>query len=232
MGNINILFLLKSSIVSFLLARNMTFVVEEKEKVFECTFNCLSNDRQVYLQNTISIDKEDIKLYISNSFAISENFISKEKLNIISNCINSNFSFNSYIKEDKDYNLFCIKSLLHPNEGEKIDENFWFSQIKAQINHISSICNFVYFQFEKSNFFKETEIQIEDLKNFLVKSINKYLGAISIIKKEFSEGIYSSASIEQIEEEIYNQAVLFSRGDKNANWKIGLLGSRLIELKK
>lgn len=209
----DIIFFIKLSIIQFLLKKNFSFYVKDKEIIFDL----VSDNKKTWVQNSIIISDEGI-LGVKSCFCVATNFLEKELLIKISNYINE-FSgvFNSYVTnaDTKRYNLFWIKSVLHPAEGTCLDDDFWNNVLKIQVHNISTIIDFIYYNLPNSNFFNSKDFDSLKFKDYLYTCIKTYIEAINLIEYCKNELDFKNWSKEKIEKEIDKELDLFSKGEQN-----------------
>lgn len=223
----DLFFFLKMSIFQFLLKSEFHFYNRDREVIFDL----FTKDKKISVQNGITISNDN-SLFISSWIAIKKDFLDIEKLLILINYINE-FSgvFSCYIQDsEEDFSLLHIKAQIHLEPGTYIDEDFWKTQLSIHINNVSTITNFLFFEFPKSDFYKNKEIDSQEFKLFLFNSIRSYIEALKAIQeqeeKKRKEHYFEWWTKEEIEAEIDKELDNFSKGEKNT-WKLNLLVNTL-----
>ena len=216
--------LLKLSIFSYLVNKDIPFCNKGREVIFDTS----TNDNKISIQNKIVISQNNSLSFISY-LAIRNEFLENKELSLIANYLNEISNFSCYIQDlevnRENVSLFCIKAPIFVKENVPIDEEFWEEQIYLHNNNISAFTDFLFFKFPESKFFqKKEEISSLEFKNFFIKELKSYIDAVKIIEqaqinKEYD---YSDWTKEEVDKEIDKELEKFSKGDKNI-YKLNML---------
>lgn len=223
--------LLKLSIFSYLVNKDIPFCNKGREVIFDIS----TNNNKISVQNKIVISQNNSLSFISY-LAIRNEFLKNEELSLIANYLNEISNFSCYIQDlevngekVKDISLFCIKAPIFVKGSISVDEEFWEEQIYLHNNNISAFTDFLFFKFPESKFFqKKEEISSLEFKNFFIKELKNYIDAVKIIEqaqidKEYD---YFDWTKEELNEEIDKELEKFNKGDKNI-YKLNMLSKAL-----
>ena len=213
----DIFFSLKMSIFHFFVKSGFDFYNKDRGIVF----NLLTNDKNFNIQNEIFISITN-NVFITTVINIEKVFMDIEELVIIGNYLNEFFGgiFSCYAQDNKKENSSLYLKTQVGINNTLIDNEFWEKQISINVNNVSSITDFLFFEYPKSKFLKsKEEIKSIEFKNFLLNSIKKYFEALKIIKEQENKEInkeinkytkYLNWTKEQIEKEIDKELSNFS----------------------
>ena len=214
--------LLKLSIFSYLVNKDIPFCNKGREVIF----NTSTNDNKISVQNKIVISQNNSLSFVSY-LAIKNKFLENKELSLIANYLNEISNFSCYIQDleadgekVKNVSLFCIKAPISVKGNISVDEDFWEEQICLHNNNISAFADFLFFKFPESKFFqKKEEISSLEFKNFFIKELKSYINAVKVIEQAINK---KYDYFDWIKEELDKELEKFNKGDKNI-YKLNML---------
>lgn len=229
----DIFFFLKMSIFQFLLKSGFHFYNRDREVIFDL----FANDKKVNLQNSITISIDN-SLFITSWIGIKKEFLDTKKLMVLANYMNE-FSgvFSCYVQDTSDdYSLFYVKALIHPEIGTCIDEDFWKTQLTIHINNVSTITDFLFYEFPKSKFYTNKEVESQEFKWFFFNQIKSYVEALKLLQEQEQKRKenFEGWTKDQLDAEIDKELEKFSKGQdkEKVTMKLNMLVQALNKLEK